>query len=688
MISYGVDSVHFYWDNLYQLKTELLLGLAVSIMMVPESIAFAFTAGLSPVQGLQSTFFIGIFAAAFGGRPGTVSGLAGAIAIIQRDLIIPQPGQNALASACMSDRLHVLFATMFAVGVTQIVLGVLGATKMLGFIPHPVRLGFANGLSLVMGLAQLNAFKVPDTDALPNSSRVLAEPEGCPRTETPIRPPQRWLMPWESELWLILGLVTLAMLIMTLQPKIRKTLTIGPFTVTSKIIPATLTAMIATTLVEHLVYRGVLGVRTATVGDIALLRGSTLGWPTTLPILPLTSPYWGLMLKYAVTLCAVGSLESVVTMELCAAQAHQPATAADGVRELVAQGVGNMVASTFATAGGSAMVGQSILNIQSGARGRLASMTASLWILSYVIVAGRAIEMLPIASLTGILMVVVIRTIEWGNLWDIFVRRTVPWKDGVTVVLVSLLSVAQDLGVAVLVGVVWSAVGYAWDAGNELKIHSENEQRVVVLTSNGRTAQAQVISLHGPVFFASSVQLERALDPPHTMHSNANLQRDEIDLVNESTHQIESQPSPPWLLLDVTCSRIHDFSAAIAIRDSARKWHDIGGGLLVTGANEDSLRLLHMVGSKAVTVTGEKQRGLVWFPQPAAAAMPPERATLAPGPFKANNSRMPEKQPSSNPRSTAMIHPHAEMEMVSSTSGAKYQRLEPEFELGDDDDDG
>ncbi|ORZ35784.1 sulfate transporter family-domain-containing protein [Catenaria anguillulae PL171] len=617
--SYFISSLRFYRNNPFQLKTELLLGLAVSIMMVPESLAFAFTAGLSPVQGLQATVFIGLFAALFGGRPGTVSGMAGALVVIQKDLIIPYPGQNALAGKCMSERLEVLFATMCLVGVLQIVLGIVRAPKLVSLVPHTVMFGFANGLALVMGIAQLTAFKVDDEQLMSTAKTGVGEPANCPATETPIRNPQRWLMPTELQFYLVLLLMILSMLVMELQPRIRRTLTLGRLQITSKLIPATLTSMLLATLVEHVVFRTLLGVHTTTVGDVARLRGSTLTWPTSVPILPLSSPHWPLALQYALTLSAVGSLESVLTMDMCATLAHAPATQADGVRELVAQGLGNLVGSVFASAGGSALVGQSVLNIQSGARGRLSSVSASLWILAYVVFAGPAIELVPVASLSGILFVVILHMITWDKWWAICVRRNVPWKDSVTVVLVTGLSVYKDLAVAVGVGVVWSAVGYAWDAGRkvevELGVEGGGQETIVVHPGTGQSVVARIVKVYGPLFFASTTQLERMLDPP----SRSQLLFADVvpDSPPKSPLPVAAAAAPRYMLLDVSESVLHDYSAVVAVVESARKWADVGGGLLVTGLDGHGLRMLQRACGKVDCEVDDEpasERAVVWFP--------------------------------------------------------------------------
>ncbi|KAI9189245.1 hypothetical protein H9P43_000675 [Blastocladiella emersonii ATCC 22665] len=555
LASHASESAKFYARNPVQLKTELLNGLAVAIMQVPESSAFAFTAGIAPMQGLQSTFFIGLFAAALGGMSGMISGMAGAMAVVQNHIVAPTTG--ALVELCSADRLQILYMTMFVTGVMQILLGVFQAHKLLRLLPYPVHVGFANGLAIVIGLAQLTAFKVTDTSNSAAAMATLSEPAGCPPSVIPTMGPQRWLSFGELELWLVLLLVLLAMVAMEFQPRIRGTLRLGPITVTSRVIPSSLTAMILTTLVEHLVYRLGFGVRTKTVGDVATLRGAFL--PFAFPSLPLGSPHWGTVFRFAATLTAIGSVESLMTLELCAGLAKREVPRHAGFQEQVAQGLGNLVASLFSTIGGSAMVGQSSLNVMAGSRGRLGSVTASLWILLIIAVAGPAIELLPVASLTGILFIVVIHTFEWRT-WRYLFRREMRWQDSVTVLLVSVLAVVADLAIGVLTGVLWSAVVFAWESASLVRIDRATSD--IELT----------IRITGPVFFTSASTMERQLAP--------------------------APADPRSVTIDLAHARLHDHSAVAVLQAAAKTWFRTQGGhMRFVGVDAHGRRLLVAAGA-------------------------------------------------------------------------------------------
>ncbi|KNE70282.1 hypothetical protein AMAG_14429 [Allomyces macrogynus ATCC 38327] len=549
-------SARYFRAHPAQLATDVFAGVAVAIMQVPESIAFAFLAGIAPMQGLQSTFWIGLMAGLFGARPGMVSGLAGAMAMVQRGIMVPA-ADSPLAAACPSERMQVLLATMLVVGVFQIVLGLIKAPAALRLLPFPVHVGFANGLAVVVLVAQLAGFKV---DAGPAAATESANALGtCPAVDIPTEPPQRFLRFDELQLYLVVILVVLAMVITHFQSRIPGTLRLGPIKLTSQIVPGSLTAMVVTTLVEHLLFRRAFGVHTKTVGDVAVIKGEF-----TAPTWPLAgidwSRYAGTIFEYAAMVSAIASIESLMTMQLCADLARESLGKHAGAQELIAQGLGNLIAPFFNCIGGSAMVGQSALTILSGARSRIAAVTAALLIAVILVAAGPAIALLPVATLSGILFVVVLHAFEWRTLRYIF-RREMPWGDVVTVVVVSVLAVAVNLAVAVAVGAAWSAVVYAWRASQEAEVERVGVVDIKWVPAGsdldpnaGHAAQAVHLRFTGPLFYASTAAL---------VH----------DLTLTSPRAVVHPESDPQVVLwDLTHAPVRDISAVRDLKAAAKAW--------------------------------------------------------------------------------------------------------------------
>ncbi|KAJ3369261.1 hypothetical protein GGF31_005361 [Allomyces arbusculus] len=539
-----------------QLATDIFAGVAVAIMQVPESIAFAFLAGIAPMQGLQSTFWIGLMAGLFGARPGMVSGLAGAMAMVQRGIMVPA-ADSPLATACPNERMQVLLATMFVVGVFQIVLGLIKAPAALRLLPFPVHVGFANGLAVVVLVAQLAGFKV---DAGPVAATESASMQGtCPAVDTPTEPPQRFLRFDELQLYLVTILVVLAMIITHFQSRIPGTLRLGPIKLTGKIVPGSLTAMVITTLVEHLVFRRAFGVHTKTVGDVAVIKGDFSA-----PTWPLAgidwSRYAGTIFEYAAMVSAIASIESLMTMQLCADLARESLRKHAGAQELIAQGLGNLIAPFFNCIGGSAMVGQSALTILSGARSRIAAVTAALLIAVILVAAGPAIALLPVATLSGILFVVVLHAFEWRTLRYIF-RREMPWGDVVTVVVVSVLAVVVNLAVAVAVGAAWSAIVYAWRASQDAVVERIGVTEIKWVPAGsevdlnvGHATRAVHLRFTGPLFYASTAALvhDLTLTSPHAV--------------------VRPETDPSIVLWDLTHAPVRDVSAVRDLKAAAKAW--------------------------------------------------------------------------------------------------------------------
>ena len=429
-------------------RTDILSGLTVALALVPEAVAFAFVAGVDPLVGLHAAFMVGLITAVFGGRPGMISGATGALAIV-------------LVALVAEHGIEYMFAAVVLMGVLQILAGLLRLGKFIRMVPHPVMLGFVNGLAIVIFLAQLGQFKTPDADG---HMAWLAGPQ----------------------LFTMLALVAATMAIIQFLPKL------------TKAVPASLAAIVVITLVTAglgLESRSIVDYLRTMTGDAqASLAG---GLPEfSIPMVPLTLETLRIIFPYAVILAAVGLIESLLTLTLVD---ELTGTRGRGNKECVAQGAANITCGFFGGMGGCAMIGQSIININSGGRGRLSGITASLALLAFVLVASPLIEMVPVAALVGVMFMVVLGTFEWSSFR---VLRRVPVSDAFVIVLVSGVTVATDLAVAVFLGVIVSALVFAWK-------HAKVIHAVCHTTEEG----TKVYSLRGPLFFGSSSSFLELFDP-------------------------------------------------------------------------------------------------------------------------------------------------------------------------------
>ncbi len=410
-------------------RADLLSGLTVALALVPEAVAFSFVAGVEPLVGLYAAFLVGLITAVIGGRPGMISGATGALAVVMVSLVA-------------SHGVEYLFATVVLMGIIQVSAGALRLGKFIRLIPHPVMLGFVNGLAIVIFLAQLGQFKVAD------SAGVLQWMQG-------------------PSLYLMLGLIGLTMAIIYFLPKL------------TMAFPAALAAIIVVTGLVH-----GFGLDTRTVGDMASVAG---GLPTFhLPMVPLSLENLMIILPYAVILAAIGLIESLMTMTLIDEITE---TRGRGNKECIGQGVANIVTGFFGGMGGCAMIGQSIININSGGRGRLSGITAALCLLIFIVFASSLIEMIPLAALTGVMFMVVVGTFAWSSLR---ILHKIPATDALVLILVSAVTVYTDLAIAVAVGVIVSALVFAWQ--NARRIYSD-----IVTTED----DVKTYHLHGPLFFGS-----------------------------------------------------------------------------------------------------------------------------------------------------------------------------------------
>jgi len=401
------------------IKDDVLSGLTVALALVPEAVAFAFVAQVQPLVGLYAAFIVGLITAVMGGRPGMISGATGALAVVMVSLV-------------STHGVEYLFATVVLMGILQILAGVFRLGKFIRIVPHPVMLGFVNGLAIVIFLAQIGQFK----DA--NGAWLAGIP-----------------------LYLILGLIGLTMAIIYLFPRITKS------------VPSPLVA-IAT--VSALVIG--FNLDTKTVGDLASISG---GLPTFhIPAVDLNWQTLSIIFPYAVILAAIGLIESLLTLTVVSEIVEEHGSSH---KECVAQGVSNTVTGFFSGMGGCAMIGQSMINVTSGARHRLSGISASLFLLGFILFASGLIEMIPIAALIGVMFMVVIGTFEWASFKII---RTAPKEDAFVLLLVTGVTVATDLAVAVIVGVIVSALVYAWKSAKDIHaVKSEDEKGYTVYKVKG-----------------------------------------------------------------------------------------------------------------------------------------------------------------------------------------------------------
>lgn len=420
------------------LKNDVLSGLTVALALVPEAVAFAFVAGVDPMIGLHAAFMVGLITSIFGGRPGMISGATGAMAVVMVSLV-------------SSHGVQYLFAAVVLTGILQILAGIFKLGKFIRLVPHPVMLGFVNGLAIVIFLAQLGQFKVLD------EAGNLVWMQGSP-------------------LYIMLGLIALTMAIIHFLPKL------------TKAVPSSLVAIVVVTLIAHF-----MGLDTRTVVDYvrdmsgdasATLAGSLPMF--NIPAVPFNLETLRIIFPYALILAAIGLIESLLTLTLIDELTN---TRGKGNRECIAQGASNTVNGFFGGMGGCAMIGQSMINVNSGGRGRASGITAALALLGFILFASGLIEMIPLAALVGVMFIVVIGTFEWSSFR---IMKKIPKADAFVIVLVSGVTVATDLAVAVVVGVIVSALVFAWEHAKHVVVTRQE-------LANGSTHY----EVKGPLFFGA-----------------------------------------------------------------------------------------------------------------------------------------------------------------------------------------
>ena len=490
------------------IKTEVLSGLTVALALVPEAVAFAFVAGVHPLVGLYAAFIVGLITAMFGGRPGMISGATGALAVVMVALVA-------------SHGVEYLFATVVLMGLIQIAAGVFHLGKFIRLVPHPVMLGFVNGLAIVIFMAQLSQFQVPGT--------AEASGHGMSGGE--------WLT--GGPLVLMLGLVALTMGIIYLIPRL------------TTAIPAPLAGI---GFVAILVI--VMGMDVPRVGDLASIEGGLPAFH--IPMVPLNFETLQIILPFALILSAIGLIESLLTLNLVGEITGKRGGAS---RECIAQGAANTVTGFFGGMGGCAMIGQSMINVKSGGRTRLAGISAALFLLAFIVIASPLIEQIPLAALVGVMFMVVIGTFAWKSLT---IMRKVPLADALVIVLVTVTTVLYDLAIAVVVGVIVSALVYSWQ--NATRIHAKTREST---TDKG----AKVYEIQGPLFFGSAAGFDEL-----------------FDVAND----------PDKVIIDFNESRVADQSALTAIEAVAAKYEAVGKTVQLRHLSRDCHELLTKAGQLIV----------------------------------------------------------------------------------------
>lgn len=469
-------------------RTEVLSGLTVALALIPEAVAFALIAGLSPLTGLYAAFMMGLITSIFGGRPGMISGATGAIAVV-------------IVALAATHGVEYVFATVVLAGLLQMVAGLLRLGKFIRLVPHPVMFGFVNGLAIVIFMAQLDQFKTADGHWL----------SGAP-------------------LWLMLGLVLVTMVIIWGLPKL------------TKVIPSSLVAILV-------VSGAVIGLNidTRTVGDIASISG---GFPPFhIPAIPFNLESLMIILPYAAIVAGVGLIESLLTLNLLD---EITGTRGRSNKEAVAQGAANILSGVFSGMGGCAMIGQSLINVSSGARARLSGIVAAVMLLVFVMFGAPLIERLPMAALVGVMFMVAIGTFEWASL-KTFGRM--PRHDVFVMVVVAAITVLfHNLAVAVLVGVIIAALVFAWENAKRIRARKYTDEQGV-----------KHYEIYGPLFFGS------------------------VQAFNE---KFDITQDPDEVVIDFAESRVVDMSGIEALNRITERYRSAGKRIHLRHLSADCRQLL------------------------------------------------------------------------------------------------
>ena len=539
--------LNFFRAQQRNLRNDLLSGLTVALALVPEAVAFAFVAGVSPIIGLYSAFFIGLVASIVGGRPGMISGATGAMAVV-------------IVSLVAIHGIEYLFPAVMLCGIIQVLVGTARLGKLIRMVPHPVMLGFVNGLAIVIGMAQIGSFKFADSMG---SISFLRGPA----------------------LWIMLALVALTMAIIWLLPKITRAV---PASLVAILVVSAIAAAgnawldadiapdgnpnVVLTVGDMLMNNARAEAASEVVGPaegfddanpeaitaaIAAIDEDAVGLKAGLPkpffleyaLPPLTWETLRIIAPFAFILAAVGLIESLMTMTLIDEITD---TRGRGNRECIGQGTANITCGLFGGMGGCAMIGQSLINVNSGGRGRLSGVTAAVCLLAFMLFLSQWIEMIPIAALVGVMFMVVIGTFEWASL-RMFGKM--PARDMLIMVVVAgYTAVMHDLATAVIIGVILSALAFAWQHAKHIGVD-------VKIDEHG----AKHYQLHGPLFFASAQAFKQLFDPKN---------------------------DPDDVVIDFYYTRVYDQSGLEAINTLGEKYHALGKRLHLTHLSPECRTLL------------------------------------------------------------------------------------------------
>ncbi len=482
-------------ENRVCIQNEILSGLTVALALVPEAVAFAFVAGVPPLSGLYAAFMVGLLASIFGGRPGMISGATGAMAVVMVSLVAEHGVQY-------------LFAAVVLTGILQMLAGVLKLGKFIRIVPHPVMLGFVNGLAIVIFLAQLQHFQID------------------------VNGTKEWMT--GQPLLIFASLIILTMAIIQYLPKL------------TTAVPSSLVAIV----VGSLLVAG-LHIDTKTVGDLASIKG---GLPQFhLPDVAYNFDTLKIIFPYSLILAAVGLIESLLTLSLIDEVTD---TRGRGNRECIGQGIANTVTGLFGGMGGCAMIGQSMINVNSGGHKRLSGIAAALFLLAFILFASDLIEQIPMAVLVGVMFVVVIGTFEWSS-FRFF--NKIPRHDAFVLVLVSAVTVMTDLAVAVVIGVVVAALVFAWEHAKHINVNSYIDEH-----------GSKIYALNGPLFFGSVRNFRELFSPEN---------------------------DPADVIIEFQNSRVADHSAIEAIDSLAESYIRAGKQLHLRHLSAECSELLNKAGN-------------------------------------------------------------------------------------------
>lgn len=565
-------------------KNEILSGLTVALALVPEAIAFALIAGLSPLTGLYAAFSIGLITSILGGRPGMISGATGAVAVVYVGMITIIKKVNP--DITVDEITQYIFATVILAGVIQILAGLLRLGKFIRLVPHPVMFGFVNGLAIVIFMAQIDSFKETEEDPFGNNlietvstdkayviegntlfatkgniasykivnneiiniqnktvdyliygdqvynARTKAVAYNFEKDAIYNIEKKGTVMHWlpQDKLLVMIGLVLLTMFIIWGLPKL------------TKFIPSSLAAILVVSAIAIFA-----GIDTKTVGDMGSIQG---GFPPfNIPSIPYNWETLTIIFPYALIVAGVGLIESLLTLNLIDEITQ---TRGRGNKECVAQGTANIVTGFFSGMGGCAMIGQSLINISSGARARLSGIVASVGLLIFIMYGASVIEKLPMAALTGVMVMVSIGTFEWASL-KVFGKM--PITDVIVMVVVTLITVfLHNLALAVLIGVIISALKFAWENAKRIRARKYVDE-------NG----SKHYEIFGPLFFGS-----------------VSVFNSKFDVLGD----------PDDVIIDFSESKVLDMSAIEALNQLTDRYQKAGKKVHLRHLSEDCQKLL------------------------------------------------------------------------------------------------